>query len=311
MTTQALDQAKAEAFGGEMVAMLNHACLALLTSIGHQTGLFETLADLPPSTSAQIAAVAALDERYVREWLGAMTVGRIVEYDPTTRTYRLPPEHAASLTRAAGPDNFAYFMQYIPELGAIESQVIESFRNGGGVPYAAIPRFQALQHEETAALYDAALIDVMLPLAPSIVERLTEGIAVADYGCGAGHAVNLMARAFPTSRFTGYDVSAVGVAMARRAAAAWGLTNADFVVADVATLDLGDAFDLITAFDTIHDQAHPAAVLRSIARALRSDGSFFMVDIAASSNLEENLEHPLGPLLYTASTLHCMTVSLA
>lgn len=311
MTTQELDATRAEEFAGQMLGLLNNAFVGLLVSIGHQTGLYDTLADLPPATSERIAEAAGLDERYVREWLGAMTTARIVEYDPARRTYRLPPEHAATLTTAAGPNNMAYFTQYVAEMGKIEQPLIEAFRTGGGVPYSAIPRFQELQGGETAAVYDAALIDGILPLVPGLVEQLERGVDVADVGCGAGHAVNLMARAFPASRFTGYDFSEDGIALARREATDWGLTNARFEVQDVAALDAPEGFDVITAFDTVHDQAQPRRVLRASARALRPGGVFLMQDIAASSNLEENLDHPLGPMLYSASVLHCMTVSLA
>ena len=97
----------ADAFGARMVGIVNDAAIALLCSIGHQTGLFDTLAELPPATSAQIADSAGLNERYVREWLGAMLTSEIIDYDPAARTYRLPPEHAASLIRASGPGNMA------------------------------------------------------------------------------------------------------------------------------------------------------------------------------------------------------------
>jgi 2-polyprenyl-3-methyl-5-hydroxy-6-metoxy-1,4-benzoquinol methylase len=134
---------------------------------------------------------------------------------------------------------------------------------------------------------------------------------VADIGCGSGHAINLMARAFPASRFAGYDIAEEGIRAAHAEAEAMGLRNARFEVRDVTALDLHGRFDLITAFDAIHDQAHPAQVLAGIAGALRPGGIFLMVDIRASSNLEENLDLPMAPFLYTASTMHCMTVSLA
>jgi SAM-dependent methyltransferase len=165
--------------------------------------------------------------------------------------------------------------------------------------------------EDSAQVFDATLVDVTLPLVPGLVERLEAGIDVLDVGCGRGHAVNLMAKAFPASRFAGYDFSEEGIEGGRAEATALGLANARFDVKDVATIDEPGAYDLITAFDSIHDQARPRAVLAGISRALRSDGVFLMVDVAASSNLEENLEHPLGPMLYTISCMHCMTVSLA
>ncbi|MCA1740860.1 MAG: transcriptional regulator, partial [Actinobacteria bacterium] len=136
-----LDQARAEEFAEKMVGVLNEGAIALMTSIGHRTGLFDAMAGLPPSTSQQIASAANLNERYVREWLGAMVVGKIIEHDPEEGTYQLPQEHAAFLTRAASPDNIAAFAQYIPLLGSVEDGIVESFKHGGGVPYSAFPRF--------------------------------------------------------------------------------------------------------------------------------------------------------------------------
>ncbi len=311
MTTTELDQAKTEAFAGQMVGILNGGMLSLMTSIGHQTGLFDKMATLAPSTSAEIAGAAGLNERYVREWLGAMVVGGIVSYAPANRTYQLPAEHAASLTRAAGPGNLAAMTQFVPLMGNVEEDVLRSFRQGGGVPYSSFPRFQQLMREDSAAIFDATLIDVTLPMVPGVIERLRAGIDVADVACGAGHAINLMAKAFPKSKFTGYDFSEDGLATARAEAAATGLTNARFELKDVATLDGSSGFDLITVFDAIHDQAQPRRVLRGIADALRPGGAFLCVDVAASSNLEDNIQHPLGAGLYAISTMHCMTVSLA
>jgi 2-polyprenyl-3-methyl-5-hydroxy-6-metoxy-1,4-benzoquinol methylase len=311
MTTQALDQQKAEAFAGQMLGMLNNGMLAILTSVGHRTGLFDKMATMSPATSEQIAKEAGLNERYVREWLGAMVTGQIVEYDPAGRTYRLPPEHAGFVTRAAGPNNMAKMTQFLALCGDVEDEIVDSFRNGGGVPYSKFEKFQELMAEESAGVVDASLLDVTLPLIPGMVDRLKEGIDVLDIGCGQGHAINTMARAFPLSRFTGYDFSDEGVGAGKKEAKEWGLSNSRFVVKDVATIDDKAAFDLITAFDAIHDQAHPAKVLKGISGALRPGGTFLMVDIAASSNLEENLQNPMGPMLYSVSTLHCMTVSLA
>ncbi len=310
METHELDAAKGEEFAGKMVGVLNDAMLALMTSIGHQTKLFDAMADLPPSTSEEIAAAAKLNERYVREWLGAMVVGGVADYDPDGKTYRLPPEHAACLTHAAGPDNLASLAQFVPLLGNVEGGIVESFRNGGGVPYSAYTRFQELMAEDSTQVYGANLIETTLPLVPGLVERLRSGIAVADIGCGQGIALNLMAQAFPNSRFVGYDLSEEGIAAARAEAERIGLENASFEVRDVTAFDERERYQLITAFDVIHDLARPAEVLRNVFNALLPGGTFLMVDIAASSHLHENVDHPLGPFLYAVSTMHCMTVSL-
>jgi SAM-dependent methyltransferase len=311
MTTRKLDQAKAEAFAERMVSVLNEGSIALMTSIGHRTGLFDTMAGLPASTSEQIASTADLDERYVREWLGAMVVGGIVENDPEEGTYYLPQEHAAFLTRAASPDNIAAFAQYIPLLGSVEDGVVESFKNGGGVPYSAFPRFHEVMAEDSGQTVLPALTEHILPLVPGLTERLEEGIDVLDVGCGSGRALNLMARTFPNSHFVGYDLSQEAIARARAEAQEHGTANARFEVKDAATLDEKARYELITTFDAVHDQADPAAVLKGIANALKDDGVYLMQDIAGSSHHHNNLDHPIGPFLYTISTMHCMTVSLA
>ncbi len=311
MTTQHFDQERAEAFAERMVDVLNSGAIALMTSIGHRTGLFDAMAGLPPSTSEQIASAANLNERYVREWLGAMVVGRIVEHNPEDKTYYLPQEHTAFLTRAASPDNIAAFTQYIPLLGSVEDGIVESFKNGGGVPYSAFPRFQEVMAEDSGQTVLPALKDHILPLLPGLTERLEAGIDVLDVGCGSGRALNLMARTFPNSRFVGYDFSEEAIARARAEAEEHGTTNVCFEVKDAAAFDEEARYDLITTFDAVHDQAKPAAVLKGIADALKDDGVYLMQDIAGSSHHHNNLDHPIGPFLYTVSCMHCMTVSLA
>jgi SAM-dependent methyltransferase len=304
------DAEAAKAFAGRFVGILNDAAIALLTSVGHQTGLFETLAEVGAGTSEQIADAGGLNERYVREWLGGMTAARVVLYDPATRTYWLPREHAAVLTSEAGPNNMAILMQHISMMGEVEQKIIERFRHGSGLAYADYPRFHRNMAETSAAVHDAALLDGILPLAPELPGRLQAGADVADIGCGSGHAINLMARAYPASRFTGYDFSEAAVHAARAEAERFGLENARFEVVDVATLDIAASFDAVTAFDAVHDQAHPAAVLRNVHRALRPGGTFLMVDIKASSNVDANIDIPWGSYLYAISTFHCMSVSL-
>ena len=298
-------------FAERMNRMLNEAALALMVSVGHRTGLFDVMAAMPAATSAEIAAGAALDERYVREWLAVMTTGGIVDHDGAAGSFSLPAGRAAWLTRAAGPGNLAIQAQYIGLLALVEDQIVDCFRTGGGVPYSAFPKFQALMAEDSGAVHDATLIDVTLPLVPGLVDRLRNGIDVADVGCGSGHAINLMAEAFPRSRFVGFDISDTGLAAATAEASRKALTNVRFEKRDAARLGETARYDLITTFDSVHDQAGPDLVLAGIAQALRPAGVYLCVDIAASSKLSDNLDHPLGPFMYTVSCMHCMTVSLA
>lgn len=307
------DNTKAEAFAGKLLEILNGGSLSLMISIGHKTGLFDTLSESQaPSTSEEIAKKANLNERYTREWLGGMVVGGIVHYYPEEKTYFLPAEHAAFTTRAAGIDNIALFSQYISLMGLVEDKVVNCFRNGGGVPYSDYPGFQSLRAEETSRVFDSRLIDQIIPLAGGdVIKKLQNGAVVLDIGCGRGHAINLMAKNFPNSRFFGYDLSEEGIRAGLKESNDLNLDNVQLEVRDVNCLTDTSKFDLITAFDTIHDQAHPTTVLSKIYDALKLDGIFLMQDIAASSNTEENMQNPLAPTLYTFSTLHCMTVSLA
>lgn len=311
MTTETLDQTRTEAFAGEVVGALNNAFSTLMISVGQRTGLFDTLATLPPSTSEQIAKAAGLDERYVREWLGNMTVTRYVQHDPVKGTYFFPREHAASLTRAAGPGNLAAFAEFLAQMGEVEDDVVEAFRKGGGVPYSKFDKFQELMRQESAQVFDGTLVDITLPLVGGLIAKLEAGIDVADVACGAGHAINVMARAFPKSRFIGYDFSEEGVGIGRAEAKDWGLTNASFELKDVASLDASKKFDLITVFDAIHDQAQPRKVLKAISASLKPDGVFLCADIAGDSTHAGNMDHPMAALMYAISTFHCMTVSLA
>ena len=307
------DNVKAEAFAGKLLEILNGGCLSLLISVGHKTGLFDTLSGLQnPSTSKEIAKKANLNERYVREWLGGMVVGGIVEYFSHEKKYLLPPEHSAFTTRAAGINNIALFSQYVSLMGLVEDKIVNCFRNGGGVPYSEYPAFQSLQAEETSRVFDSRLIDQIVPLTgKDMIDKLRSGAFVMEVGCGRGHALNLMAKTFPNSKFFGYDFSEEGVESGIKESKEMNLINVEFGVKDVNNLNDTNEYDLIMAFDTIHDQAHPTTVLSKIYNSLKVNGTFLMQDIAASSKTEENIQNPLAATLYTFSTMHCMTVSLA
>jgi SAM-dependent methyltransferase len=311
MTDPTFDQQAAERFAERMLGMINGAAVTEMVSIGHRIGLFATLSGLPPSTSAEVAEAAGLQERYVREWLGALVTGGVVRYDAATRRYALPPEHAASLTPAAGPDNLAAFAREVAVLGRVEDAVVDRFHHGGGLTLDTYADQLAILAEETHAVYDASLLDSILPLVPGLVERLERGIDALDVGSGYGHAVNLMGKTFPASTFTGYDLSEQAVAAAQAEAAELGLTNARFAVRDAATLNEPESYDFVTSFIAIHDHTRPTEALAAIARALRPGGIFLMVEASLSSELADNVDHPLAPSLYAISCLACTPMSLA
>jgi len=304
-----IDRAKARAFTQLMVRHLEGAAVTLMLEVGRRVGLFEAMAPMGAVTSAQLAEKSGLSERYVREWLAAMVCGGIVEYAAAEHTYRLPREHATALT-GSSMRNLTGMVEMFPLLNRVIPDVADAFRTGRGVPYSAFqPDFTGLMDRRSRPRYDELLFSTYLAKPEGLSARLEAGIRVADVGCGTGHCITLMARRFPKSSFVGYDISESGIASARAMAA--GVGNASFEVQDVARLETTTPFDLITAFDAIHDQADPAGVLRRIHAALAPGGTFLMLDVWASSELADNVGTPMAPYLYTMSTMHCMSVSLA
>jgi len=314
MATTEYDTKRAEAFAERVLDILNGGALAVMTSVGHRTGLFDKLAELDGATSQELADAAGLNERYVREWLGAMTTGRIVEVDPESSRYSLPAEHAAWLTRAASPDNLAVEAQWITSLSAVEDDIVECFRRGGGVPYERYSRFHEVMAEESGQTVLSVLFSHILPLVPGMTERLEAGASLLDLGCGRGRALLMLGERFPNSTFKGYDLSADAISYATAQSAERGLENVNFEQRDLSTFDADaepEAFSYVTTFDAVHDQARPLAMLKGIRRTLQPDGVYLMQDIQGSSHVHENIDHPGGPLLYMISCMHCMTVSLA
>jgi SAM-dependent methyltransferase len=296
-------------FGAKLLQIYTGAMLTNLINIGYRTGLFEAAA-LGPATIEGLSARAGLHERYVREWLGAMTTSGIIDHDEASGEFALPPERAALLTghRAA---NGAPVSGMIVHMSKHVPALAHCFRHGGGVGYDAFrPEFTTCMDDVWRRIFDDQLIEGFLSRVEDLDARLQAGIDVLDIGCGTGHAVNVMARTYSASRFVGFDIAEDAIQAARQEAAEMGLRNAEFAVQDVTRLP-GSSFDLITAFDAVHDQREPAAVLRSAYDALRPDGLFMMIEYKFESDIADNVGNPFAPLYYAFSTMHCTPVSLA
>jgi 2-polyprenyl-3-methyl-5-hydroxy-6-metoxy-1,4-benzoquinol methylase len=281
-----------------------------MLSIGHRTGLLNTMGGLHPATSSEIAAAAGLNERYVREWLASMVTGRIVDYDPRRQTYWLPAEHAASLTTGAPLGNWAIWSQGMPIAGAAQEEIIEHFQHGGGTHYHDYPHFHDFMAEDSSQSIVAALDDVVIPMVPGLREKLEAGIDVLDVGCGQGRAMVALAAKFPNSRFKGYDFSAEAIVTGQKLARGQKLENVSLEVFDMADFAEINGYDLITTFDAVHDQKHPQDLIKGIHAALKRGGTYVMQDIGGSAQLEKNLDFPLAAYLYAISTVHCMAISL-
>ena len=311
MTTQpTIDQAKTEAFVGKVLGDTSGMTVTIMATIGDRLGLFKQLAQ-GPATSRQLAARADINERYAREWLGAMASAGYVEYEPASERFTLPAEHIPVLAQENGPVFFGGMHQMLAGMVGPLNQLIQAFQHGGGVPQSAYDHnmWDGLERF-TAGWFENLLIPVWLPAMPEVQAKLERGALVADVGCGRGKALIKMAQAFPRSRYVGYDIFEPTIAQATAHAQAAGVADrVRFEHRDVSA-GLPEQYDVITTFDVVHDAVDPRGLLRAIRQALHSDGRYVCLDINCAGHLEGNAG-TLGSLFYGVSVLYCMTTSLA
>jgi SAM-dependent methyltransferase len=311
MTTQpTIDQAKTEAFLGKVLTDTSGMTVTILAAIGDRLGLFRQLA-ITPATSAQLAARAEIDERYAREWLGAMASAGYVEYDPGHTTFTLPPEHVPILAQEHGPIFFGGMHQMLTGMVGPLNQLIQAFQHGGGVPQSAYDHnmWDGLERF-TAGWFENLLLPVWLPAMPQVQAKLEQGALVADVGCGRGRALIKLAQAFPRSHYVGYDIFEPTIEEATAHAQAAGVADRVRFEQRDASAGLPEQYDVITTFDVVHDAIDPRGLLRAIHQALRPDGRYVCLDINCAEHLEGNAG-PLGSLFYGVSVLYCMTTSLS
>jgi SAM-dependent methyltransferase len=308
---QPLDWGKVKEFAGLMTNDLGAAMQGALSYVGDRLGIFKSLADSGAVTSVELATKTGLNERYLREWLGAMTAAKYINYDPASGRYSMPREHAMILADETSPFFMGGFMQIVaPEVG-MAPKLLESFRTGKGIPQSEYPPevFEGIERG-SAPMYRHSLIRKWMPAMPQVVEALNAGGSALDVGCGSGRAVIALAGAYPNAKLFGYDGHPGSVERARANAHAAGVS--DRVVFDVIDCTKLPAakFDFIATFDVVHDSVDPVGLLKSIRGALKPDGTYLMVEVNVSNKPEDNI-NPMGRMMYSASTLYCMTVSLA
>jgi len=308
---KSVDWGKVKEFAGLMMNDLGAAMQGALTYIGDRLGIFKALAGAGAVTSVELAERTGFNERYLREWLGAMTAAKYISYDPATSRYSMSPEHAMILADENSQFFMGGFMQMVVPEVAIAPKLLESFRTGKGLPQSEYPPevFEAIERG-SAPIYRHQLIRKWMPAMPQAVERLNAGGTALDVGCGSGRAVIALAIAYPNAHVFGYDAHPGSVERARANAKAAGVADrVTFDVVDCTRLP-AEQFDFIATFDVIHDSVDPVGLLKSIRNALKSDGTYLMVEVNVSNRPEDNI-NPMGRMMYSASTLYCMTVSLA
>ncbi|HUH63023.1 MAG TPA: class I SAM-dependent methyltransferase [Terracidiphilus sp.] len=302
------DTAKLNAFMGQAVADMGAAMHAALVVIGDKLGLYKAMAGAGKVTSADLAARTRTTERYVREWLNANAASGYVTYDPATKTYELPPEQAFALTVQDLPGAFHVISSCFKD----EPKITQAFRTGDGVGW----------HEHDANLffgterffrpnYENNLLSSWIPALDGVQAKLAAGAAAADVGCGHGASTILMARAFPKSRFYGFDYHSGSIEYARHVAGREGLLDQiTFEVASSKSYPANGSYDLVAFFDCLHDMGDPVGAARHVLSTLKPDGTWMIVEPFAHDNPEEN-HNPVGRIYYSASTMICTPASLA
>jgi len=311
MNTQpSVDRAKTDVFLGKVLSDTSGLTTTIMAIIGDRLGLFTHLAK-SPATSAQLATRADINERYAREWLGAMASAGYVEYEPASGRFTLPTEHLPVLAQESGPVYVGGMHQMLAGMIGPLDQLIQTFKHGGGVPQSAYDHnmWEGLDRH-TARWYENLLIPVWVPAMPDVKAKLEQGALVADVGCGRGRALIKLALVYPRSRYVGYDMFEPTIALANGYAQAAGVADrVRFECCDVST-GLPEQYDVITTFDVIHDAIDPRGLLRTIHQGLRSDGRYVCLDINCAERLEGNVG-ARGSLFYGLSVLYCMTTSLS
>lgn len=307
----AVDRDKVHALIDKALADLGATVTTAMISIGDRVGLFKGLADGGPATPAELAERTGTAERYVREWLPAVTAAGYAEYDPESGRFSLSPEQGAALANESAPFRIAGGFESVLAAIRAEPMIAERFRTGDGLAWNEHdPRLFEGTERFFGGLYTSFLVGTWIVALDGVQAKLESGARVADVGCGHGASTVLMAQAFPASTFAGFDSHAASIERAAEAAAEAGVS--DRVSFEVAGADAfaGQGYDLVTHFDCLHDMGDPLAAARRARAALPEDGTWMIVEPRAGDRIEENL-NPLGRLFYGMSTLICTPNALS
>jgi len=301
----AVNQEKLDALVGRLITEISAGYGGVMVALGDKLGLYKAMAGAGPLSSQELARRSGCAERYVREWLNSQVAGGYLDYRKLSRTYELSPEQEAVLANELSPVFLPYAWQIVASMWADEDKTLAAFRSGKGVSWG--------EHDERlfcgiAAFYrnaySASLIDAWLPMLDGVTGKLEKGASVADVGCGHGHSTVLMAKAFPESRFWGFDTHGESIEVARRVAKAAGVE--DRVNFEIAKADGYErrGYDLVCFFDCLHDMGRPVEAARYASSAMAQDGTLMLIEPYAGDRVEENI-NPIGRLYYAGSTTMC------
>jgi SAM-dependent methyltransferase len=307
----AVEEAKLRDFMNRAVGDLGAAMSAALALVGDKLGLYKAMAGAGPLTPAALAGRTGTSERYVREWLGNQAAGGYVTYDAAAGTYTLPPEQAMALADENSPVFIGGAFQVISAMFKAEPRIAENFRNGRGLDWCdhAPCLFEGTERFFRPN-YSANLVSSWIPALDGVEAKLRRGATVADVGCGLGTSTIFLARAFPQSRFVGFDYHDGSIERARQRAADAGVSDRVRFQVARSTDYPGTGYDLVAHFDSLHDMGDPTGAARHVRDTLAPDGTWMIIEPFAGDRVEENL-NPLGRMFYAASTMLCVPASLA
>ena len=306
-----IDESKLNAFMEKALADMGAAINTSLILIGDRLGLYKVMAGAGAMTSEELAKKTGTAERYVREWLSAQAAGGYVTFDAESGKFTLPDEQALALAVENSPAFIPGAYQIVASTVLDEPKVREAFKTGDGVGW----------HEHDCSLfegterffrpsYSAHLVNEWIPALDGVEAKLKTGATVADVGCGYGVSTILMAKAYPQSRFFGFDYHAPSIEWARASAAKARVS--DRVTFEMASSKAfpGKDYDLVAFFDCLHDMGDPVGASAHVRESLGPDGTWMIVEPFANDKLEDNL-NPIGRVYYAASTLVCTPASLS
>jgi len=311
MSAPDLDMKKVEEIAHLLFGKIDGAMTCALAMIGDRLGLYRALADGGPQDSAAMAARTGLHERWVREWLHQQAAAGVIDFE--SGRFSLSPEAIEILANEQSALFSAGVFESVVGLMKTTDTIDDSFRTGIGASYDSFgPEVTRGIERMFAPFFRTRLVPEVLPTMDGVVAKLEAGVKVADVGCGGGIALIEMAKAFPASRFHGFDNSEMALERAATNFSDAGLSNVTFHDASVERLEEDESYDLITTFDCLHDMTHPTETIGAIRRSLKADGTWFVSDIRGHSTFEENhAEHPFAGMLYGFSVLCCMRSAAA
>ncbi|MFQ5494735.1 MAG: class I SAM-dependent methyltransferase [Phycisphaerae bacterium] len=305
-----MNDATQNGFLEKMIGDMGAAASASLVLIGEKLGLYKALADCGPLEPGGLAERTGTAERYVREWLAAQAASGYVDHDPATGRFSMNADQAAVFSDQNSPVYLAGGFTGIASLFLDEPKISAAFRSGEGVAW----------HEHSECLFCGTekffrpgymnhLVADWIPALEGVREKLERGATVADVGCGHGISTTVMAKAFPRSRFVGFDYHEPSVVRAGEVAKEAGVENVTFEAAAAKTFP-GRDYDLVAFFDCLHDMGDPVGAVSHVRQSLKSDGTLMIVEPFAHDELEKNL-NPIGRMYYCFSTMVCTPASLS